>query len=143
MSLINQHLARDLMAMREMMNRLNDAVWGSTESGGSRVARLPIDAYSTENEIVITAAVPGVNPDDVEITLEGDTLTIQGEIKSRLENTRYLINERFDGRFARTLQLNVPVEMDKAEATFENGVLTLVLPKAEEVRPRTIQVKAR
>ncbi len=143
MSLINQHLARDLMAMREMMNRLNDAVWGTTESGGSRAARLPIDAYSTENEIVITAAVPGVNPDDVEITLEGDTLTIQGEIKSRLENTRYLINERFDGRFARTLQLNVPVEMDKAEATFENGVLTLVLPKAEEVRPRTIQVKAR
>jgi len=140
MSLVSRNAAQELLTMREAMNRFLDEARNGAE-GGSRVARLPIDAYSTENEIVITAAVPGVNPDDVEITVEGDTLTIRGEIKARIENAKYIIGERFVGPFARTLQLNVPIEVDKVEATFENGVLTLVLPKAEEVRPKMIKVQ--
>jgi HSP20 family protein len=87
--------------------------------------------------------VPGLKPEDVEITLEGDTLTIKGEFKQPLENVQYLMNERLSGSFMRTLTINVPVQADKAEARFEDGVLTLVLPKAEEVRPKVIKVQTK
>jgi len=108
-----------------------------------RALRIPLDAYATDEELVILATVPGLDPDDVEITLEGDTLTIKGELKSPLENVDYLIRERAFGPFSRTLQLNVPVEAEQAEAHFENGVLTLVLPKAQAVRPRVIKVQSK
>jgi HSP20 family protein len=136
MALNHWNPTRDIMT-------LFDETYGSSESSGSRVARLPIDAYSTDDAIIVSAAVPGVNPDDVEITVEGETLTIRGGIYSRIDNVNYIISERFDGAFSRTLQLNVPVDVDKIEASFENGILTLVLPKAEEVRPKVIKVKAK
>jgi len=103
---------------------------------------LPLDVYSTANELVIKASVSGVEPGDVEITIEGDRLTIKGETRAPLENVEYHIQERRSGPFGRTLTLNVPVEADSAEATFRNGELTLIIPKAEEVRPKVIKVKA-
>lgn len=96
---------------------------------------------TTDNEIVVTAAVPGVKPEDLDITYEGDTLTLRGQMPQRLSDVNYLFAERFHGSFTRTLQLNVPVDTDKIEATFENGILTLVLPKAEAIKPRVIKVK--
>jgi HSP20 family protein len=132
---------RELLTLRDAMNRFFEE--SLDYAGGSRVAQLPIDAYSTENEIVVTATIPGVKPEDVEITIEGDSLTIRGEIPQRLDNVRYIFAERFHGPFARTLQLNVPIDQDKVEASFENGILTLVLPKAEEVRPKVIKVQSR
>lgn len=141
MAMTKVNTERDLMSIREAMQRFFDDSWPLDYSGGNRVARLPIDAYSTDNEIVVTASIPGVDPDDVEITIEGDTLTIRGEIQPRLENVNYIFAERFHGTFMRTLQLNVPVNFDDADATFENGVLRLTLPKAEEVRPKVIKVK--
>ncbi len=105
--------------------------------------RLPLDAYSTDNELVIVADVPGANPEDVEITIEGDTLTIKGEIKPPLENVDYLFRERVYGPFNRSLVLNIPVQADKAEASFDNGVLTLTIPKAETAKPKTIKVKSK
>ena len=87
--------------------------------------------------------MPGLKPEDVEITIEGDTLTIKGEFKGPLNNVNYLIQERAYGTFTRTLRLNLPVQADKAEATFENGVLTLVIPKQEEIKPRTIQITSK
>ena len=127
------------MDMHEAMNRMFEDDWNS---GGSHVARLPFDIYSTDNEIIMMAAVPGVDPEAVEITVEGDTLTISGEMPARLENVDYLFSERFHGAFKRTLKLNVPIDVDKIEASFENGELTLVLPKAEEIRPKVIKVNA-
>ncbi|HID62010.1 MAG TPA: Hsp20/alpha crystallin family protein [Anaerolineae bacterium] len=100
--------------------------------------RLPVDAYSTDSE-----PVPGASPEEVDITFEGDTLTIKGELKPPLENVDYVMQERRYGPFQRTLTLNIPVEIDKAEATFKDGVLTLTLPKAEAARPKTIKVKAK
>jgi HSP20 family protein len=105
--------------------------------------RLPLDAYTTPEEIVIIASLPGLTSDEVDISLEGDTLTIQGELRPPLENVEYLFQERGFGLFSRTLTLNVPVEADKAEAVFENGVLTLTLPKAEETKPKVIKVKGK
>jgi HSP20 family protein len=114
--------------------------WEAREE--ARAWRLPVDVYSTEEEIVIQAAVPGLAPEDVDITIEGDTLTIQGEVPAALENVNYLFQERPTGKFIRVLSLNIPVDADKSEATFANGLLTLTIPKAEAIRPRQIKVKA-
>lgn len=138
--------ARDFVSLREAMDRLfeDSFVGGGQRSGqGGQELRLPIEAYVTENEIVVRAAVPGLQPDQVEITIEGDTLTLRGEFPRPVENVNYIFAERPWGRFTRTLQLNVPVQADKAEATFENGLLTLSLPKAEAVRPKTIRIKSK
>jgi HSP20 family protein len=113
-----------------------------SHSGGAAVARLPLDIYSTDDEIVITAAMPGVEPDEIEISIEDNILTIRGEIAPRLENVRYTFTERFHGVFKRSLKLNTAIELDDIEANFDNGVLTLALPKAEEVKPKTIKVQA-
>jgi HSP20 family protein len=136
----------DMATMQQAMDRLFDETWGRRGMGwreGERVAALPLDVYSTANELVIKASVAGAGPEDVEITIEGDSLTIKGETKAPLENVDYHIQERRYGPFGRTLTLNVSVEADKAEATFENGELTLIIPKAEEVRPKVIKVKSR
>lgn len=136
----------DLVTMQNAMDRLFDEAWtsrGATWRQGSRVAILPVDVYSTANELVIKASVAGVEPGDVEITIEGDTLTIKGETSAPLENVDYHIQERRAGPFGRTLTLNISVEADQAEATFQNGELTLIIPKAEEVRPKVIKVKSK
>ena len=137
---------RDMISLREAMDRLFEDSYTrswSEQDSGPRMARLPIDAYSTDNEIIVKATLPGLKPEDVEITYEGDTLTIKGEIVDEPENVTTLFSERFHGSFVRSVQLNVPVKADEIEATFDNGVLTLSLPKAEEVRPRVIKVQAK
>lgn len=139
---------RALVSLRDAMNRLMEASvvpsWFTqpeweTESG----ARLPLDAYTTDEDLIIVASVPGLKPEEIEITLEGDQLTIAGELKPPLENVKYLLNERPCGPFRRTLTLNIPVDDDKAQAEFKDGVLTLTLPKAAEARPRVIKIQAK
>ncbi len=139
---------REAVTLRDAMDRLLEEsfvrpAWAGNGGEREQAARLPVDAYTTENEVIILASVPGVKPDDVEITIEGDTLTIRGEMVAPPENVNYVMQERGYGRFSRTLTLNVPVQADKANAEFENGVLTLTIPKAEAVRPRSIRVTAK
>ncbi|RMF35027.1 MAG: Hsp20/alpha crystallin family protein [Chloroflexi bacterium] len=143
MTVMHWSPARDLMSLREAMDRLFEESFVRVAEPRPREGRLPIDAYTTPEEIVIVAPLPGVNPDDVEITLDGDTLTIRAELPAPLENVDYIFQERAYGTFSRTLTLNVPVDRDQIEATFQNGLLTLTLPKAEAVRPKTIKVKAK
>lgn len=138
---------RELITVRDMMDRLLEESlvparqrWGR-EDRSSR--RLPVDVYTTEDEIVVQAPMPGVNPEEVDIALEGDTLTIKGEVKAPVENVDYVMQERWYGPFSRSLVIHVPVDPDKIEATFEHGLLTVVIPKAEEVRPKTIKVRAK
>ena len=138
----------DAVTLREAMDRLFEESYvpGRRERGQRRsegTFRLPIDAYVTASEIVIVANMPGVKPDDVEITLEGDTLTIRGERPGPLENVDYVLQERTYGPFQRTLNINVPVDAARAEAHFDNGLLILNIPKAESIKPKTIQVKSR
>ena len=144
-SVIRWQPMRDLITMREAMDRLMDETLGRTDwdRGRERVNRLPIDVYSTAEELVITASVPGAEPEDVDISIEGDNLYIKAEIKAPLENVDYIFQERSYGTFERTLTFNVPVQADKAEAVFEKGVLTLTVPKAEEVKPKVIKVKTK
>ena len=135
---------RDVVTLREAMDRLMEDGYNNrrqaTENRDRRY-RLPIDAYVTPDEIVVMANMPGIKPEDVEILLEGDTLTIRAERPAPMENVNYVIQERPWGTYQRTLNINVPVDGNKAEARFENGLLTLSIPKAEAARPKQIQVK--
>ena len=135
--------ARDAVSLREAMDRLFEDSFvpsGRREGASGKTFRLPLDAYVTQDEIVVTANMPGVKPEDVEITLEGDTLNIKGVRPGPIENVNYVLQERPSGRFQRTLNINIPVDADKAEAKYEHGLLTLSIPKAEAVKPKTITV---
>ncbi|MBN1965571.1 MAG: Hsp20/alpha crystallin family protein [Anaerolineae bacterium] len=113
--------------------------------GGANIYRLPVDVYATDDDIVVTAAVPGLDPENIHINLEDDVLTIEGELAAPTlpENAQYLLRERAgEGRFHRRLRITVPVQLDSIEAVFDNGSLTLTLPKAPEAKPMTIPVKA-
>jgi len=134
----------DLMTLRQAMDRLfeDSFVRAGRLLDVGTAAYLPVDVYTTRDAVVIRASVPGVNPDDMEITVEGDTVTIRGEFKPAQEEGNYLLQERRYGPFARSIELSIPVQADKADAVFKNGLLTLTIPKAEEVKPKIIKVKA-
>ena len=144
-SVIRWDPRRDLISLREVMDRLVEEsfVRPGWVAERERTNRLPVDAYSTSEEVVIVASVPGADPEEVDISIEGDNLHIKVEYKAPLENVDYILQERPSGTFEQTLTLNVPVQADKAEALFEQGVLTLSIPKAEEIKPRVIKVKAK
>jgi HSP20 family protein len=136
---------REAVSLREAMDRLFEDSYTPArrqQNGNSveRAMRLALDAYVTPEEIVILANMPGVKPEAVEITIEGDTLTIRGERQRPLENVDYVMQERPFGKFQRTLNINIPVDANRAEARYENGLLTLIIPKAEAAKPKVIQV---
>jgi HSP20 family protein len=148
MSITRWEPFKDLMTLREAMDRLFEDSFVRTgprwiSAQGEARCDLALDVYTTDEELVITAVVPGMGPDDVNITIEGDTLTIRGELPAPMENVNYIVQERSYGSFQRVLRLNIPVDADRAEASFDKGVLTLVIPKREEVKPRTIQIKSK
>jgi HSP20 family protein len=146
MTLINMNPWRNMRTLREAMDELLEESFVRPDQRqiGQRQEqrlRLPLDVYTTPEEIVIVSSLPGLTPDEVDITIDSDRLTIRGELRPPLENVDYLFQERAYGPFSRALTLNVPVNTEQAEAVFENGVLTLTLPKAEESKPKTIEVK--
>jgi HSP20 family protein len=136
--------AREMVRLSDAMDRMLEDAWTRPMPARiEREIRLPLDVYTTPSEIILTANVPGLKPDDVEITLEGDTLSIHGEFKAPMDNVDYIFQERPYGKFSRTLTINVPVDANKVEAAFDGGVLTITLPKAEAARPKTIKVETK
>ena len=136
---------RDMVSLRDAMDRLfEESFIRPTTRFLGREAGPAMDVYETENEVVVKCTLPGVQPGDVDITMTGETLTIKGEIKAdeTVKSDSYYLQERRYGSFSRSITIPVPVVADKAEAKFENGVLTLTLPKAEEVKPKSIKVAA-
>jgi HSP20 family protein len=104
---------------------------------------IPVDVLDNGTEIVVKANLPGVQPEDVSISVLNNNLTIKAIIESEDDDTRgatYLRHERKASAFVRSLNLPLPVEASRAEAHYKNGVLTLTLPKRESMRPRIIQV---
>jgi HSP20 family protein len=122
------------------MDRLFDQAPDRRYARDDRHMRLPVDAYTTKDKLVFTAAVPGVNPDDVEITFEGDVLSIKGELPAPLGNVDYVAQERPHGAFQRNINIGIPVQENEIEATVERGLLVITLPKAEEAKPKAIPV---
>ncbi len=144
-NIVRWNPVREMDAMQNAMDRLFDETWRnwqpfySAESGANALA---LDVHENDNSYVVTTALPGVQPENVNIKLHNDLLTIEGEIPQQTtENARSLMQERFYGRFSRTIRLPQPVNRDAVEAVFENGVLTLTLPKSPEAQPKTIPVK--
>jgi HSP20 family protein len=136
----------EMVTLRQAMDRLFEDSFVSPLTLRAYNGEAPapaLDVHETGDEIVVTAALPGLKPEDVDITITGQTLSIRGEFKAdeKVERDQYLYRERRYGSFHRQLQLPVRVQGDAATATFEDGVLTLKIPKAEEVKPRQIKVK--
>lgn len=138
---------RDMLSLREAMDRLFDESFvrpfGSPAfTSGYGVA---LDVQTEKDEYVVRANVPGLRPEDLHVEIVDNTVTIRGEIKeeSKTEQDNFLLQERRYGQFSRGLTLPTSLDHSKAEATIENGVLTLRIPKAEEARPKMITVKAK
>jgi len=135
----------EMLSLRDAMNRLFEEsfVWPSrgTPLAPGRMG-LPIDLRETEDQFVLEAALPGVKPEDIDVSVQGNQLRIQGEMKQDEEKKgeRYHFRERRYGQFQRTIALPNNVKPDQVACEFRNGVLTVTLPKAEEARPRRIQI---
>jgi len=135
---------REAISLRDAMNSL---LQESFIRPGNLLAQdatfsLPLDISETEDNYVVNASLPGVKPEDVQITVHGDTLTIRGESKAEEEKkgqTWHLRERRF-GSFQRAVTLASPINSDQAQAQFDHGVLTLTLPKSEQAKPRQIKI---
>jgi HSP20 family protein len=135
---------RDAVSLRDAMNSLlqDSFVRPGNAQAPAGAGTLPVDVAENDNEFVVKASLPGVKPDDVQITIQGDALIIRGESKSTEERKgeRWHVRERRHGAFQRSLSLGTPVDADKVQADYEHGVLTLTLPKAEASKPRQIKI---
>jgi len=138
--------ANDIASMRSMMDRLFEGSFGrfpafrpSEELGG---AGLGLDVFETNDALVVKAAIPGVNPQDLDIAVEEDVLTIKGEFKQEetSDENQYHRRELRYGSFERSLRLPPTVDPEKAEATFEHGMLKLEIPKKPEAKARSIKI---
>jgi len=144
-SLIRLDPFGELMSIQRQL----DQVFSNLYPKESKEANVPtaLDMYETDTDIVVKVSVPGYKPEDLQITLTGDTLTIKGETKSDKEEhdekRNYIRREIVRGSFQRVVQLPSSVVADNAKAEFENGELVLTVPKAEPVKSKTIQVKAK
>lgn len=135
---------RDAMAVRDAMERMFEEgffrppvppVWGT--------GALAVDMYETDDSVVVKTAIPGVSAEEIGVAVTGETLTIKAESKEEDEISResYLRRERRFGSYCRSVTLPGGLEPENAEADYTDGVLTLTFPKAEEIKPKTIEVK--
>lgn len=145
-SIIRWEPAREMMSLREAMDRLfDDAFTRPLGIAGNNWSVPAVDMYQTDDEVVVKAALPGIKSDEVQINVTGEMLTIKGETsqKEEVKEKAYHLREQRWGSFDRSVALPVAVVADKAKAEFENGILTITLPKAEEVKPKTITIKSK
>jgi HSP20 family protein len=135
----------ELMTLRQAMDRLfDDTVFRPfTQYNGSELMRLPLNVRTTADALLVEAELSGAKPEDVEITIENGTLTIRAEDRSERtdEQGDWIVREIARGSVMRAVTLPTGLETDKAEATFEHGVLKLRIPRAEQVKPRQIQIR--
>lgn len=144
-SLIRWEPFRELLSMRDWMDRFFEDAFTRMDRPLGFLGVPSVDMYQTDDDVIVKATLPGVKPEDINISVTGDVLNIRGEVKEEQvkEGASYHLRERRFGTFSRSLPLPSAVVADRAKAEFDNGVLTLTLPKAEEVKPKTITVKAK
>jgi len=131
---------RDMRQMEQAMNRMWRGM--GTWTGETEQWNIPIDVVQKPEEIIVKASLPGVKPEDIEITVEDNVLTLKAEStkESESQESGYLIRERSSGTFYRALRLPESVDTDKITPIYEHGVLTIALPKAEEKKKKQIKV---
>lgn len=135
---------REMAAMQSAMDRLFDESWRGvrpTAAGNT----LSLDVFETDQAYVLFTTLPGVDPQDIHVSMEDDVLTITGEVPQPAfddkDNARTLMLERSYGKFTRSVRVGMPVDSDKIEAAYENGVLRLTLPKTPQAQPKVIPVR--
>jgi HSP20 family protein len=148
MSMIWKDPSEAFMPLRQAVNRLFEEsfVWPPhLEILTGRT--FPIDVYESKDqkEYLVEASLPGVKPEEIEITSSGDTLTITYATKGeeKVEKSKYVRRERYEGEMSRTFTLPTQIDPEKVQATYEHGVLTLHVPKSEAAKPKQIPVKVK
>lgn len=135
---------RDLGDIQGEMNRLFDSFFGrpSQAGGVERVWAPAVDMYETKEALVVAAELPGLNEKDIHLSITGDMLALRGERHWNQDVTQdsYYRGERWYGKFERTLPLPFPVQADKVKAEYRDGVLTVTLPKVEEIKAKEIKI---
>ena len=144
---------QDFVVLRDAMNQLLEESFvpsrGSRSSGGKNgtmVRPLPLDVYATQEEAVIIAAVPGMSPQELEVTIDQNVVTLSGTVPTAAESEQgkgatWYLHELWHGQFRRSVTLPLEVDAGKADASFENGIVRIVLPKAERAKPHKIAIK--
>lgn len=146
MAIVRWELFENLLNARRGFNRL----FNDTFSRFFRDESLPwvsnwvpsVDIYETDKSIVLKVELPGVDPKDIEAQIDGNTLHLRGERKPERKDDRYVLLDRSCGHFARSFPLPSSIETDKVNAEFNNGILTLIMPKRKDAKPKTIKVLA-
>ncbi len=135
---------QDVFSLRDAIDRLMQESFIRPGSllGFSGQTSLPLDVAENENGFVVHASLPGVKPEDMQIMVQGDMLTIRGEMKVEEErkDQQWILHEQRSGAFQRSVRLPAQINADQVQATFENGILTLTLPKSEAARARHIRI---
>jgi HSP20 family protein len=140
---------KDMVTLRDAMDQLFEDSFTHTRwltpVRENVLGQMALDIVENDNELVMKASVPGFTPEDIDIAVVDDLLTIKVESKAEPKEaqTNYLLRERRYNAMQRTVRLPVAVQTDKATADFEHGVLTLTLPKAEAIKPKQIKINAK
>ena len=123
--------------VREGSTKLDEEAWGEGEG------QLTIDVYQTSEEIMIESPIAGVNPDDLDVSITNESVTIKGkrEREQRIRDEDYFYQECYWGKFSRSVILPQEIDAERAEANIKNGVLTIRLPKVSRAKSRKIKVK--
>ncbi len=134
---------QEMLNLRRTVDRLFDNASPDRDWAQPSMWGLAVDMVENKDDFVVKASIPGIHPDDLDISYSDDTLTIKGEIKEdkEVKEDQYHMRERRYGSFVRSITLPTKIKGDKIEATYQNGVVTLRLPKAEEVKPKRIAIK--
>jgi len=146
MTLVRWNPFRDMSMLQNQMNRLfEDALhtWPA-ESDGTTAWAPAADIYETENDLVLQADLPGIDPKQIDVRVENNVLTIRGErrFEPKVERESFHRIERSYGTFSRSFTLSTAVNPEKIQANYKNGVLSITLPKAEQAKPKRIQISA-
>ena len=143
---------QDFVVLRDAMNQLLEDSFVPNRGGrgrvnGTMVRPLPLDVYATQDEAVIIAAVPGMGPQELEVTIDQNVVTLAGAVPTAAESEQgkgatWYLHELWHGEFRRSVTLPFEVDAAKAAATFENGIVRIALPKAERAKPHRIEVRS-
>jgi len=147
MAIVKYNPFRELRTMQEQMNRLLDLAWN--KEGGEELKegiwQPPVDIYEDEESVIIKAEIPDVDQKDIDVRIEDNTLTLKGERKldQSVRKENYHRVERYYGFFQRSFSIPPTIDQEKVSATCDRGVLTVILPKKEEKKPKQITVEVK
>ena len=142
MGMEHRRMTSEYLPLRDVMERLFEGSVITPQVFNGQGTFPPVDLFVTDDDVIVELAVPGANQDELSISVTGETVTISGEVKREAhgDKAHAYAQEIFHGTFQRAFRLPIQIDADKAGATFEHGILTLQLPKAEATKPHKVQI---